>query len=132
MKSLTIAGLSVLLLALFFQCCPSGPAEGPAPTPEADEIPTVPANTPTPPAEVWTLIAPEGRGHALFTEDCLTDESCPDCLLGELPAGTRMEPAGGGCHVTTWDASYSYCNVLVLDGELAGTYGWVNEKFIQK
>ncbi|TKJ31057.1 MAG: hypothetical protein CEE40_03120 [Chloroflexi bacterium B3_Chlor] len=47
MKTLTVAGLSLLLLALFFQCCPSSTTEGPAAPPPAEEIPTAPAEPPT-------------------------------------------------------------------------------------
>ncbi len=64
MKSLAIGGLSILLLVLFFQCCPSGAVEGPSLTPEAEEIPTEPTvATPAPvhtkePAPTETPVPP--------------------------------------------------------------------------
>ncbi len=52
MKTLTITGLSVLLLALFFQCCPSATPDGPAAPAPPEEVPTTPSmratNTPPP------------------------------------------------------------------------------------
>ena len=81
----------------------------------------------------WTLNAPAGRSHGLWTEDALTSEdSCPGCLLGELLSGTKLRPAWRGCLTSTWDASYRYCHVQVLSGDLEGQYGWVNEDFIRK
>jgi len=80
----------------------------------------------------WSLIAPEGFSHALFSEDCLTDEQCWDCALADLEGGTKLRPLSGGCQRTTWDRSYIYCEVQVVGGDLHGATGWVNEKFMDK
>lgn len=121
--------------ALLFCCILAGLfGRGAAPSPTAT-VTSAPAETPlspTPTMIVWTLEAPEGLVHGLFMKDALTDESCGDCVLGELVGGTKLAPAEEGCQQATWDASYVYCHVEVLDGALAGTYGWVNQKFIRQ
>jgi len=86
----------------------------------------------TPTTIVWILQAPKGREHGLWTKEALTDESCANCLLGGLPAGTKLAPANEGCLQAAWDTSYVYCHVQVLDGDLAGSYGWVNQEFIKR
>lgn len=138
MKALTLLISGTILLAIFFQCCPSSAPEEPAAPPPAQE-PTLPPPTAT--VTIWTLEAPGGLTHALFTEDALIDESCLDCVLGDLPGGTKLSPAEGGCQQASWDTGdpeihpggpYIYCHVLVLDGDLAGTFGWVNQNFIAK
>jgi len=115
-----------------------GRGAGPSPAPTAPALTETPlAATPTPvpltPTPIiWILEAPEGFTHGLFTKDALMDESCLDCILGDLVGGTKLAPAEEGCQQATWDASYVYCHVEVLDGALAGTYGWVNQKFIRQ
>ncbi len=47
MKTAAIAGLSILLLALFFECCPSSASEGPAGAPSPGVVSTAPAEAPT-------------------------------------------------------------------------------------
>lgn len=81
----------------------------------------------------WTLEAPAGRSHGLWTEDALTSEnSCPGCLIGELKSGTKLRPVWPECKTSSWDSSYRYCHVLVLSGVLEGEFGWVNEDFVRK
>jgi len=80
---------------------------------------------------IWVLEAVLGT-HALFGEDALTDESCIDCPAYDLTDGTRLIPLEGGCQEATWDSSYVYCHVRVLDGEYAGYEGWVNQDFIRQ
>ncbi|HEM61713.1 MAG TPA: hypothetical protein ENO24_05445 [Chloroflexi bacterium] len=82
--------------------------------------------------DAWTVDAPPGRTHGLFTEGCLTDESCWDCGIADLPAGTKLEPGPRGCQQTEWDPSYVYCHVQVVSGDYEGEWGWVNQKFINK
>lgn len=102
-----LLGLSLLLSFLLLACTDSGD-------------------------DVWTIDAPAGRGHGLWTDDCFTDESCDDCLIAELLAGTELEPGPRGCQQSDWDPTYTYCDVKVVSGEHAGQSGWVNEKFIDK
>ena len=82
--------------------------------------------------KIWTIDAPAGWSHGLFTDDCLTDESCPDCVIGDLAASTQLKPAWKGCQTAAWDAGYRFCHVRVLSGDYEGEYGWVNEDFIDK
>lgn len=108
--------------------------DGLMPSPQPTATIVSPMATPMPPTAtpiIWTLEAPIGT-HALFGEDALTDESCVDCPAYDLVDGTQLTPLEGGCQQATWDPSYIYCHVRVLDGEYAGYEGWVNEEFIRK
>lgn len=140
MKALILGAMVLLLLTLFLQCGPSTTTEGPSLTPEVEEIPTVPANTPSPSPEVWMIKGATSRSHGLWSEECLTDEFGAK-LITQLHGGTRITPAGQGCHRAEWDTGdpaihpggpYVYCHVRVLDGRSEGEIGWVKEDFIDK
>ncbi|MGB3903473.1 MAG: hypothetical protein WBB22_00980 [Anaerolineae bacterium] len=80
----------------------------------------------------WEIEAPEGSTRTLFTKEALTDESCWDCVIGDLVRATLLEPGSGGCQRAMWDPGFSYCHVKVLTGDLAGKFGWVNINAIEK
>jgi len=110
---------SALLLLIFFQCCPSTNGEpSPADTSETEIV--------------WEVEVPEGLVRTLFTEEVLTDESCLDCVIGDLERATKLEPRWRGCERAKWDPGFSYCHVKVLTGDLAGKVGWVNIDCIEK
>lgn len=81
--------------------------------------------------EVWTVNGPASRSEGLFADEFLTDPECLDCLIGELPGGTKLKPAWQGCK-TSQPYSISYCHVQVLSGTYKGEYGWVNENVVDK
>ena len=101
------------------------------PAGEATATATAPPRSPATPI-VWTLTVPSGGTQGLWTEEALQDESCWDCIIGDLTRGTTFTPLSPGCRRAEWDESFSYCHVRVLSGELADRDGWVNEQFIEK
>ena len=122
------AGILVLAIALFFSltlAC-TGSAEQ---TDEAENVDQAKQSD-----GLWTLVVPEGFVQTLFTEEMLTDddEQCWECILGDLERGIRLKPLSGGCQRPTWDQSFVFCEVQVMSGDLTGTIGWVNQKFIEK
>lgn len=133
-----LVGLGVVGVALL-TCCIIGTLFGPGKTPSPKATATImpsPTHTPisaTPAPIIWILKAPAGATHILFCEEILTTEDIEwDCALGDLSGGTKLTPAEEGCQQTTWDISYTYCHVRVLDGDLAGNEGWVNQEFIKR
>lgn len=114
----TAAVAAIILLLMFFQC---GPSSGTKETPTAGSADA---------DIIWVVDLPEGFVANLFTDEALTNESCWDCVIGDLQPGTELAPRWEGCQRAEWDASYTYCHVKVLTGDLAGKLGWVNANHV--
>ena len=126
---LGIFGFGILLCLCIF----GGKALFPSkPEPLWTRAPTRTAVVATATPIIWVFDIPEWAVQTLWTKDVLTDQVCWDCIMGDLGSDTQMRPGPGGCQASEWDPTFICCNVEVLNGELAGQWGWVNEQYIVK